>query len=62
MIDTKLSTKKQLASMSTTASRLTVNGRGGGASEIRFKQMRFLITDRPTEATLDRYIEVRLSI
>lgn len=43
--------------MSTTATRLTVNGHGCGASEITFKQMRFLITDRPTEATLDRFIE-----
>jgi len=43
--------------MLTTANRLTVNGYGGGVSEIKFKQMKFLITDRPTEATLDRYIE-----
>ena len=70
MIDTRLNCKKQVLSSSlssnttmstnvTTAHRLTVNGSGGGASEITFKQMKFLISDRPTEATLDRYIQVR---
>ena len=69
MIDTRLNCKKQVLSSSlssnttmstnvTTAHRLTVNGSGGGASEITFKQMKFLISDRPTEATLDRYIQV----
>lgn len=62
MIDKKISTKKQAANMLTTANRLTVNGYGGGVSEIKFKQMKFLITDRPTEATLDRYIEVRIVV
>lgn len=39
--------------------RLTVNGSTiNGASEIEFNHMKFLITDRPTEATLDRYIAV----
>jgi len=61
MIDTKFSSKKQMmaTAMSTnvTAHRLTVNGSSGGASEISFKQMKFLISDRPTEATLDRYIQ-----
>ena len=28
-------------------------------SEIKHKHMRFLITDRPTDATIDKYIEVR---
>lgn len=27
-------------------------------AEIEYKNMRFLITDRPTDATLDKYIEV----
>lgn len=27
-------------------------------SEIEFKNMRFLIMDRPTDATLDKFIEV----
>lgn len=27
-------------------------------SEIKHKNMRFLITDRPTDATVERYIEV----
>ena len=57
MLERKVSSSKA-ATMSTTATRLTVNGHGCGASEITFKQMRFLITDRPTEATLDRFIEV----
>lgn len=56
MFEKKISSSKAIT-MSTTATRLTVNGSGCGASEIKFKQMRFLITDRPTEATLDRYIE-----
>lgn len=56
MFDKKLSTKKAF-NMAATAPRLTVNGSAGGVSEIKFKQMKFLITDRPTEATLDRYIE-----
>lgn len=54
----KLSLRKS-ANMTTTATKLTVNGHACGASEIKFKEMRFLITDRPTEATLDRFIEVR---
>lgn len=28
-------------------------------SEIKHKHMRFLITDRPTDTTVERYIEVR---
>ena len=27
-------------------------------AEIEFKNMRFLITDRPTDSTIDRYIKV----
>jgi hypothetical protein len=27
-------------------------------SEIKYKNMRFLITDRPTDGNVDRYIEV----
>ena len=27
-------------------------------AEIEYKNMRFLITDRPTDSTLDKYIEV----
>ena len=27
-------------------------------AEIEFKNMRFLITDRPTDSTVDKYIEV----
>jgi len=61
MFDKKLSTKKAF-NMAATAPRLTVNGSAGGVSEIKFKQMKFLITDRPTEATLDRYIEVVVDI
>lgn len=59
MIDTKLNRKLSDGIMTAqTAPRLTVNGHNNGASEIEFKHMRFLITDRPTEATLDRFIEV----
>ena len=29
-------------------------------SEIEYKNMRFLITDRPTDATMQSYIEVRM--
>ena len=29
-------------------------------AEVEYKQMRFLIMDRPTDATIDRFIEVRL--
>ena len=28
-------------------------------AEVEYKQMRFLIMDRPTDATIDRFIEVR---
>ena len=31
-------------------------------AEIAYKNMRFLITDRPTDATMDRYIEVSSSV
>jgi hypothetical protein len=31
-------------------------------SEIKYKQMRFLITDRPNDQNVDRYTEVRLII
>lgn len=30
-------------------------------SEIKHKNMRFLITDRPTDTNVERYVEVRLS-
>lgn len=70
MIETKINTRKlstgTMASIASAAAanpsapgRLTVNGSTiNGASEIEFNHMKFLITDRPTEATLDRYIAV----
>lgn len=62
MLEKKIATSKAASMASTTtattATKLTVNGYGNGASEIKFKKMRFLITDRPTEATLDRFIAV----
>lgn len=69
MIDTRLNAKRHSVStaaatemIAPTAPRLTVNGSANGASEIKFKDIRFLITDRPTEATLDRFIEVSATV
>ena len=35
-----------------------MKGQKPAPAEIEFKGMRFLITDRPTDATVERYIKV----
>ena len=38
--------------------RITMKMAKPDPAEIEFKNMRFLITDRPTDSTIDRYIKV----
>lgn len=51
-----------LSGMSTNSANMRSKSIRPAPSEIEFKNMRFLITDRPTDATMQSYIEVRIFI